>query len=340
MGTPEQDLASVLGQRETSLVAVGDTKTRAPWGPALTALLDQALNEEIEPLETRVVSRPDTVPMPSRAMFGPHTPAPASGFPDEAGRATADQVGAPEVDDLAETTRQQLTRMYDARVAAPALVDSDASASAPRTDPAPARPARRRATTSRVERTPHPGRRKLLLGVVLLVVAVLAVRYVRHALAGDDAAVVNDPTTAVDKLPWRTVRYGDVLVQLPTHASSATLSDASGSSYRYDRYVLPDLTLTVTMHAAEPSLHSDAALRSYTTSLAGQLGGRLLLGASSDVTFGTAFSANLDLPEGQAQMYVLSTRDALIEVQAELRDEETGRAAKIYERVIRSFTPA
>jgi hypothetical protein len=163
---------------------------------------------------------------------------------------------------------------------------------------------------------------------------------VRGALGGDDAAAVRDPTTAVDKLPWRTVRYGDVLVDMPTHASSATLADASGSSYRYDRYVLPDLTLTITVRDAAPSLSSDAALRSYSTSIASQLGGRVLVGVARDVTFGTSFAANLDLPDGPAQLYVLSTRGSLIELHADISDESSGRALRIYEQIIRSFSPA
>jgi hypothetical protein len=144
----------------------------------------------------------------------------------------------------------------------------------------------------------------------------------------------------VDKLPWRTVRYGDTLVDLPTHASSATLVDASGSPYRYDRYVLPDITFTITARAPMPGLSSDAALRSYATSIASQLGGRLLVGVARDVTFGTSFSASVELPEGPAQLYVLSTSDSLIELQAEIDDGENGRALKIYEQVIRSFNPA
>ena len=74
MGAHEQDLARVLGQRESVMVGAGQTTISAPWGPALAVLLDQALNEEIESLDRGSRARPDNVPMPTRAMFGPRTP--------------------------------------------------------------------------------------------------------------------------------------------------------------------------------------------------------------------------------------------------------------------------
>jgi hypothetical protein len=340
MGAPDQDLASVLGQRESVLVGEGQVANRAPWGPALTALLEQALNEEIEPLETRAVARPDSVPMPIRAMFGARTPMAPNAAPGEPARVAAEPARDSEVDDLAETTRQQLTKMYDARVAAPVLVEPEATPPAARPDAPPSRATVIRRERTRVEGASRSGRRKLLYAIVLLVVAVLGVRYVRSALANDNAAAVRDPTTAVDKLPWRTVHYGDMLVAMPTHASSATLVDGTGGSYHYDRYVLPDVTFTITVRDAVPSLSSDAALRSYTTSVASQLGGRVLAGIARDVTFGTSFAASLDLPDSPAQLYVLNTRDSLIELRADIPDDASGRALKIYEQVIRSFSPA
>lgn len=303
MGAPDQDLASILGQRESVMVGEGQTANRAPWGPALTARVEQALNEEIEPHEGRSDARPDNVV-------------------------------------LAETTRQQLTKMYDARVTAPALVEADIATPATRPEPSRARARARPRATERVVRTPRPGRRKAVLGIVLLVAALLGVRYVRSAFANDAAAALRDPSTPVDSLPWRTVRYGDILVELPTNSSSATLDNSTGSSYRYDRYVLPDVTLTVTVSAPNPTLSTDAALRSYTSSVATQLGGRLLLGLARDVTFGTSFSASLKLPDGPAQMYILRTSGSLIELRADIANQSSGRALKIYERVIRSFAPA
>jgi hypothetical protein len=272
-------------------------------------------------------------------MFGPRSPAAPMVISNDHDRSTADAERDSEVDDLAETTRQQLTKMYDARLAAPVLVDGDAAAPAPQ--PAPTRaPARSRPSTPRAVRPQRLGRRKLLIAVALLVVAVLGVRYVRGALAKNDAAAVRDPNTAVESLPWHTVRYGEILVDLPTKASTATLDDTSGNSYRYDRYVLPDVTFTVTVRSAIPSLSSDAALRGYTTSVVSQLGGRVLNGVARDVTFGTSFSASVDLPDGPAQMYVLSTSGSVIELRADIPRESSGRALKIYERVIRSFAPA
>ena len=38
--------------------------------------------------------------------------------------------------------------------------------------------------------------------------------------------------------------------------------------------------------------------------------------------------------------YVLSTRGSLIELHADISDEASGRALKIYEQIIRSFSPA
>ena len=332
MGAHEQDLARVLGQRESVMVGAGQTTISAPWGPALAVLLEQALNEEIESLDGGSRARPDNVPMPTRAMFGPRTPQSPTVATE------LDTV----IDDLAETTRQQLTKMYNARVAAPARVEADSATPAARTEPSPppSRATERPRATERVVRAPRPGRRKVVIGIVLLVTALLGVRYVRSALASDAAAAVRNPSTPVDNLPWRTVRYGDVLVELPTKSSSATLDDSAGISYRYDRYVLPDVTFTVTVRAPNPTLVSDSALRSYSSSVAGQLGGRMMFGLARDVTFGTSFSASLELPDGPAQMYVLSSIGSVIELQADIPEQSSGRALKIYERVIRSFAPA
>ena len=66
----------------------------------------------------------------------------------------------------------------------------------------------------------------------------------------------------------------------------------------------------------------------------------MMFGLARDVTFGTSFSASLELPDGPAQMYVLSSIGSVIELQADIPEQSSGRALKIYERVIRSFAPA
>jgi hypothetical protein len=103
--------------------------------------------------------------------------------------------------------------------------------------------------------------------------------------------------------------------------------------------VLPDVTLSVTVHEGAPALATDGALRGYAQSLAAQLGGRMLNGTASDATFATAFSARLDLPGGPAYLYLLSMNGELVELRADIPDEASGRAVRIYEQVIRSFQP-
>ena len=315
MGAPEQELADVIARRESALAGEERSEHRAPWGPAAIDTLI-AVPADAEARHSM---------MASAAVRAPMDPSPGLLERDDVVSAS---------DEVAEETRQQLARMYDTRHAAPAPPDADADA---RVDalsaPQPARP------VTPHERRSRKGRGKVLLALAAAVAVVLGARYVRATLADQDRVTAQDPSTPVDKLPWHRAQYGSVTVQVPTNASTATLDTATGGAFRYERYVLPDLTLTVTTRDAVASLSNEAGLRSYASQVVVQLGGRLLSGFARDATFGTTFSASIELPEGQSYLYLLSTPTEVIEVRAEVRDSSTGRALKIYERVIRSFNP-
>jgi hypothetical protein len=177
-----------------------------------------------------------------------------------------------------------------------------------------------------------------VLVAVVLVVALLGVRAVRGALAGDDGALVRDPTTAVERLPWRTEKYGDLAIAVPTAPVPSEVDAASGFG-RYDRYVLPDVTLTITSRDAVAGLDTDAALRSYATQAAQLAGGGVATGFARDLTFGTAFSATLQTPDGVGYLYVVSTPTGVVVIRADAASVESGRPTRIFEHVIRSVTP-
>jgi len=126
---------------------------------------------------------------------------------------------------------------------------------------------------------------------------------------------------------------------VPIGATTKSADPAGVGTYRYERYVLPDVTLSVTVRSATSALATEVSLRSYASELAEQSGGRLTSGFARDVTFGTAFSASIEQPAGSAYLYVLSARNELIEVQADLTGPPGGRATRIYEQLIRSITP-
>ena len=88
-------------------------------------------------------------------------------------------------DAVAEATRRQLARMYDARLAAPGPIDADRPEGAPRRD----------TTASRPDRGPRKGRGKVLLALALAVGVVVGVRYIRATLADGDRAAAQNPTT-------------------------------------------------------------------------------------------------------------------------------------------------
>lgn len=338
MGSPEQDLERVLAQREALLAGEEQSQGRAPWGPALTALVAQAVAVGRDQV---TAAQPESVPAMTRVAFDALLAVPDRIEVMAGSRATSPSRDAPEArpmaldcdetpnDAVAEATRQQLARMYDTRLAAPGPIDADRPEGAPRRDTSASRP----------DRGPRKGRGKVLLALALAVGVVVGVRYIRATLADGDRAAAQNPTTPVDKLPWQLVQYGQVTVQMPTVASTATRDTTSGGAYRYERFVLPDLTLTVISRDAVASMSTDVSLRSYAGQVAVQLGGRLTTGFARDVTFGTTFSASVDLPEGQSYLYVLSTPTEVVEVRAEIGDPSSGRALKIYERVIRSFSP-
>ena len=325
MGAPEQEVAKLLEFRAAALAGDERSSGRAPWGPALAAFLE-ARGDAAESGGSTVatLTYAETVVSPDPVSITPNDVV--------ADRPTLS-------DGVAETTRLQLARLYDTRVAppsAPPSVPTSPSTNAKAT----AAPAPRRETSGR----PIPQERKkprgrVLLVIVVLVVGLFGVRAARHALADQANATAQNPKTPVDKLPWRFVQYGDLTMNVPIAATTKSGDAGGAGTYRYERYVLPDVTLSVTVHVATNALGTEAGLRSYANGLAEQAGGRLTSGFARDVTFGTAFSASIELPAGSAYLYVLSTRNELIEVQADLTGSPGVRATRIYEQLIRSITP-
>ena len=310
---PEVLLASVgAGAAETTA-----ERGHVPWGPGLRALLDEA---GVTPVAEDPAT-PVAAPAPSAAG--------ADASPDPA------------------STREQLARMYDARTAAPVVAPAVAPAASVAATAGPTtarRTARVRATPAQDARDAREAtmttrrRRRIVVAVVMAVVAVLGVRQLRDALHGDDAALARDPTTAVDRLPWRTEAYGDLSVSVPTTPEQSEVDAASGFG-RYDRYVLPDITLTITSRGPVAGLDTDAALRSYASQAAQLAGGAVTSGFARDLTFGTAFSATLQTSEGTGYLYVVSTSSEVLTIRADAASVASGRPTSIFERVIRSVTP-
>ena len=323
MGAPEQEVASVLEFRAAALAGDEQSSGRAPWGPALAALAEARGELAFESSGSAVA----TLTYADTAV----SPAPASITPSDV---VADRPTLP--DGVAETTRLHLARLYDARVAPPgAAMSPSTNTASPTAVPAP----RREVSGRPIPQERKKPRGRALLVIVVLVVGVFSVRAARHALADQANATAQNPKTPVDKLPWRTVRYGDLTMSVPI-APTTKSADAGGvGTYRYERYALPDVTFSVTVRSATSALATEVSLRSYASDLAEQSGGRLTSGFARDVTFGTAFSASIEQPAGSAYLYVLSTRSELIEVQADLTGPPGGRATRIYEQLIRSITP-
>ena len=319
MGVEETDVAHVVAQRTTAL-AMADAAPSVPWGPALRTLLDERDREpETEPAD-------DDAPRPPVATAAPTEPDP-------------------------ELTRQQLSRLYDARTAAPVLVEAEAPrAGADASPPTPSAPPRSatRTRTSRAEpsrgaadarvREVRRNRQRAALVVVALVLGYVGLRVVRHAMDDDSAAAVRDPSTAVNALPWRDEAYGELTVRVPTTPDPRTVDAASGYT-RFDRYDLPDVLITITSRAPVPGLATEAGLRTYAAQTAQLGGGGLANGFARDLTFGTAFSATLDVPDGVGYLYVVSTPTEVLEIRADASSTETGRPTRIFEQIIRSVSP-
>jgi hypothetical protein len=410
MGTPALELVDILEMREAALVGAGDSSGRAPWGPGLTALVDEAWND-VEPPEddgslcAGAAAPPDAPPAPVRSrgrastgrfasalidgvpMVPPPDPRPsafeaafdvrraaapdatpedtsersepasdaaaetfvddvfdvrpeavlgvASGVRPGAAFAVVPDAGsdAPAAtgiadppqrpqDELAELTRRRLVKLYDARTAAAVLLDVDTPVNAPR----PAATVR----DETVRRSPRRSRRRALLAVVLVVVAVAAGRSLGDALRAPDQGRIGDVTTPIDKLPWRTVQSGPVRITAPGVPVGA------GSS-GYQRYALPDVDLMVTVRSPAPSLNSDVALRTYTSQLAAQLGGRLIEGFALVSSEGTGFSARLEVDGRTTLLYVLSAPGAVVEVRGDVHAGDPARPQAIFERTINAI---
>lgn len=320
MGVEETDVSHVVAQR-TSALAMADAAPAVPWGPALRTLLDERDREpETEPAD-------DDAPRPPVTTAAPTEPDP-------------------------ELTRQQLSRLYDARTAAPVLVEAEApragaDTAAPTASSAAARPATRvrtgraaplRGAPDATARAVRRNRQRAALVVVALVLGYVGLRVVRHAMDDDSAAAVRDPSTAVNALPWRDEAYGDLTVKVPTTPDPRAVDAASGYS-RFDRYDLPDVSITITSRAPVPGLATEAGLRTYAAQAAQLGGGGLANGFARDLTFGTAFSATLDVSDGVGYLYIVSTPTEVLEIRADAASTETGRPTRIFEQIIRSVTP-
>ena len=213
MGTTEQEVTSVLEFRAAALAGDEQSSGRAPWGPALTALVEARGEVGFETSESAVA----TLTYANAVV----SPTPASITP-------SDLVADPPTlsDGVAETTRLHLARLYDARVAPPsASMSPNANTASPTVAPAPRR---------EVSGRPIPQERKKPRGRALLVIVVLAVglfgvRAARHALADQANATAQNPKTPVDKLPWRTVRFGDLAMSVPIGATTKS-ADPAGCS--------------------------------------------------------------------------------------------------------------
>jgi hypothetical protein len=282
---------------------MADAAPSVPWGPALRTLLDERDREpETEPAD-------DEAPRPPVATAAPTEPDP-------------------------ELTRQQLSRLYDARTAAPVLVEAES----PRAEADAAPPAPSRGAADARVREVRRNRQRAALVVVALVLGYVGLRVVRHAMDDDSAAAVRDPSTAVNALPWRDEAYGELTVRVPTTPDPRTVDAASGYS-RFDRYDLPDVLITITSRAPVPGLATEAGLRTYAAQAAQLGGGGLANGFARDLTFGTAFSATLDVPDGVGYLYVVSTPTEVLEIRADASSTETGRPTRIFEQIIRSVSP-
>ncbi len=399
MGTPARELFEILEMREAALVGVGEPAGRAPWGPGLTALVEEAWNEarpedeqslaatpllppDAPPRPVRshgtaatgrflgapadmapVVPAPDPRPSAFEAAFGTgaepldvatfdavvdpvdgpafetapwfdvlvadepepgaHTPLPGLGtiLDVPAADRAADPPQRPQ-DELAELTRRRLVKLYDARTAAPVLLDVDTPVNGSRPSP--------RSTGAGSGRRARRSRWRVAIAVVLVVAAIAGGGTLVDLFDADDQGRLTDATTPIDKLPWRTVRSDQVRMIAPGEPVGAT-----GSAYQ--RYALPDLDLMVTVREPAPSLTSDVALRSYTSQLASLVGGRLIEGSALVSSEGTGFSARLDVDRRTTLLYVLSAPGAVVEVRGDLLGGDPARAQAIFERTINSI---
>ena len=399
MGTPARELFEILEMREAALVGAGEPAGRAPWGPGVTALVEEAWNEarpeDEQSLAATSVVPPDAPPRPVRShgaaatgrflgtpadeapvvpapdprpsafeaafdtaaepldlatfdvvvdpVDGPafetvprfevlvadepapaeHTPLPGLGtiLDVPAADKAADPPQRPQ-DELAELTRRRLVKLYDARTAAPVLLDVDTPVNGSRPSP--------RSTGATAGRRARRSRWRVAVAVVLVAAAIAGGGTVVDLFDAGDQGRLADATTPIDKLPWRTVRSD----QLRMIAPGAPVG-AAGSAYQ--RYALPDLDLMVTVRDPAPSLTSDVALRSYTSQLASLLGGRLIEGFALVSSEGTGFSARLDVDRRTTLLYVLSAPGAVVEVRGDLLSADSVRAQAIFERTINSI---